>query len=77
MTSEMLDEIGIALYGVGYRDNLACALGVAKNTVRNWERGTSRIPPGVQYDLLVLCHMREVALVSIRHKLQRILACQT
>lgn len=53
MSIELFVRCGHALCGDGHRwkEQLAYELDVAANTVDNWAKGTSRVPPGVWADL--------------------------
>ena len=63
--SALFTAIGQALYGENFRTNLAIDLEVAHNTVRNWARGKSRIPPTLWAELLELLRERERALPGL------------
>lgn len=62
MTPSLLAEAGKLLHGEQWKAPLARDLGVDEKTVANWDKGRSRIPPGVARDLgkLLLAHGHQV-----------------
>lgn len=54
LTGDELKEIGIALYGDQWRENLARSLDVDSRRIPQWESGKRAIPAGVTDDLLAL-----------------------
>jgi len=61
----LFTQIGQALYGDHFRAPLAIDLEVEKQTVGNWAKGKSRIPPNVWLELLELLREREQALPAL------------
>lgn len=53
------DKCGRFLYGEHYVAPLAVALGVRPDTVKNWRKGRSTIPPNVLSELYRMCGDRQ------------------
>lgn len=54
MRHDLLTKCGEALYGPRWQSELARELGIDDRTMRRWVAGESRIPDGVNVDLLRL-----------------------
>jgi hypothetical protein len=69
----LLREVGLALYGEEWRDRLAVALGVQRETIRTWARGgDARFGPDhpAIKDLLALVERRAEETVRARDALR-------
>lgn len=51
-SGELIEEVGLALYGPVWRTRLADDLGVTYETVRKWRTEVAAVPDGVWSDLL-------------------------
>jgi transposase-like protein len=71
--ADLLSEVGRALFdGDDWPSRLALALGVERNTLRQWLRGRSRFGPehGALDDLLALAERRAEETVKARDELR-------
>ena len=48
----LLEQCGVAMYGVSWQASMAKDLKVDKRTVRRWCSGASPMPIGVWYDII-------------------------
>lgn len=69
--SDLLHEIGGALYGPLWQSEMARDLGVAIRTVQRWAAGTYPVPEGVWWDLRDRIDVRRGELVRLFDKLPR------
>lgn len=60
--TDLLTQVGEALYGPRWQSEMARELGVADRTVRRWVAGEMEPPAGVWDDLLGLVGERQGAL---------------
>ena len=63
MTPELFIEVGEALYGAHWREQMAAALGVNRRTLHRWSSGANAIPDRVTGLLLDMVG-RKAALLS-------------
>jgi transposase-like protein len=70
--ADLLAEVGRALFDDDWPSRLALALGVERNTLRNWLRGRSQFGPdhGALDDLLALAERRAEEAVRARDELK-------
>lgn len=54
MSKELLNQVGIWLYGDNWRAELARALGVKFASVKKWASGEYSIPQGLARDILAI-----------------------
>lgn len=70
MTTELLRQIGEALYGAHFWSaTLAEALDVSPRNMRRFANGTKEIPPGLAVPIRVLIAERQRLLVELAHQL--------
>ena len=69
-TPETLNAVGRLLYGSGWANQMATALGVNIRTLQRWRNGQNPIAPGVWSDLARLCEGRAVLLESVTNQLR-------
>jgi hypothetical protein len=65
----MLEEVGQALFGEHWKNELSDALEVDPRTVRRWVNGTYEIPNGVWDDLYTLLEERVFQIQKVQNKL--------
>jgi len=66
-----LADVGEALYGPRWQNELARNLGVADRTVRRWVAGDAPIPGGVWAELSALITEKEITLRGLRTNMPR------
>lgn len=68
--AELFCQVCTAMWGPHFRQPAAIELNVEFNTLRNWDRGSSRIPPSVWAELLTIADKRwrdiQAAVASVR-----------
>ena len=70
MTPELLEQVGIALYGSTWIYALGAALETNPRTVRRWRAGTSPIPSGISKELFEFCEQRIAVLEDLAGSLE-------
>ncbi|WP_180115702.1 hypothetical protein [Acinetobacter sp. YH12140] len=73
MTPEQLESIGKALYGSGYKIQLAEFLGVDRRRINHWLDGDRPIPAGITSELLENAKSREIEVADAVKQLEKIL----
>jgi len=73
MTPEQLESIGKALYGSGYKIQLAEFLGVDRRRINHWLDGDRPIPAGITRELLENAKGREIEVADAVKQLEKIL----
>ena len=73
MTPEQLESIGKALYGSGYKIQLAEFLGVDRRRINHWLDGDRPIPVGITSELLQNAKSREIEVSQAIKQLEKIL----
>lgn len=73
ITPEQLEIIGRALYGSGYKIQLAAFLGVDRRRINHWLDGDRPIPAGVTGELLENAKSREIEVLEAINQLKKIL----
>lgn len=74
MTPEQLENIGKALYGSGYKIQLAEFLGVDRRRINHWLDGDRPIPAGITKELLANAKSRENEVREAIEQLNKILS---
>jgi len=69
MTTDLLREVGEALYGSRWQSDLARALGVTDRTVRRWAAGEWQPAPAAWDAIIDLLKARGKAMAMLRRKL--------
>lgn len=64
MDREILERVGLALYGAQWQSPLARDLGVAIRTLTRWHTGAFR-PPDLTGELLALCEGRGLEIARL------------
>lgn len=64
MSADLVQAVGVALYGPRWQTELARDLDVSDRTVRRWVSGDD-VPAGVTADLRRLCEARRQALADV------------
>ena len=65
MSSKLLSDAGIAIYGPRWQSEIAVALGVSDRTVRRWVSGDTAPPLGIWSDLIALCKNRKCQISDV------------
>lgn len=73
LTPEQLESIGKALYGSGYKIQLAEFLGVDRRRINHWLDGDRPIPTGITIELLENAKSRKSEVIAAIEKLTKIL----
>lgn len=73
LTPEQLESIGKALYGSGYKIQLAEFLGVDRRRINHWLDGDRPIPSGITTELLENAKYRESEVLAAIEELTKIL----
>lgn len=73
MTPEELESIGKALYGSGYKIQLAEFLGVDRRRINHWLDGDRPIPVGITRELFENAKSREIEVLQAIKQLEKIL----
>lgn len=73
MTPEQLESIGRALYGSGYKIQLAEFLGVDRRRINHWLDGDRPIPSGITSELLENAKSRKSEVLAAIEQLTKIL----
>lgn len=73
LTPEQLELIGIALYGTGYKIQLAEFLGVDRRRINHWLSGDRPIPVGITSEILEIAKQRKVEVHSAIELIESIL----
>lgn len=73
MTPEQLESIGKALYGSGYKIQLAEFLGVDRRRINHWLDGDRPIPSGITSELLENAKSRKSEVLAAIEQLTKIL----
>ncbi len=73
LTPEQLESIGKALYGSGYKIQLAEFLGVDRRRINHWLDGDRPIPTGITIELLENAKSRESEVLGAIKQLKKIL----
>lgn len=73
LTPEQLESIGKALYGSGYKIQLAEFLGVDRRRINHWLDGDRPIPTGITIELLENAKSRESEVIGAIKQLKKIL----
>lgn len=71
MLDNLIVEVGESLWGDRWQAEMARAIGVHKDTVRDWRQGCSTPRPGVYTDLLRIAVERAAAIDDVIEKLKR------
>lgn len=73
LTPEQFENIGRALYGSGYKIQLAEFLGVDRRRINHWLAGDRPIPVGITSELLENAKFRESEVLGAIKQLTKIL----
>jgi len=73
LTPEQLESVGKALYGNGYKIQLAEFLGVDRRRINHWLDGDRPIPTGITSELFMHAQHRQVEVTQTVELLKKIL----
>lgn len=73
LTPEQLERVGKALYGNGYKIQLAEFLGVDRRRINHWLDGDRPIPTGITSELFMHAQHRQVEVTQTVELLKKIL----
>jgi len=74
MTDDLIERVGIALYGKRWQAEMARAIGVNKDTVQDWRQQRAKPRSGVYKDLLDIASERQGELATLVEELARVVA---